>query len=163
MWFRIHYARLRVILPLGLSGMLLAAVSSCEGTLTPSSVDPALLLREYGWPGTGSDRDLYLALNFDTVGTTLTGQWLLAFQALRATDEGRFTGRLVGDSLTLELNPGAGCTAGYRLEAIVRVDASRIHGRITPQAGTIPVGQPDTVTLIPSEVVAFPAPLQPCP
>ena len=154
---------LRRMSPFLLLSLLLGAVLACEAPSSSTPVDPALLLRKYGWPGTGSDRDLYLALSFDTAATKLTGQWLLAYQVTRATDEGRFTGSLTGNRITLELNPGPSCTAGYHLVATLSPDAGRIHGRITPQVGTLPVGPEDTITLIPSDVFEFPAPLQPCP
>lgn len=160
---RARHPRPRRRSPYLLLGLFLGGVSACEAPANPTPIDPALLLREYGWPGTGSDRDLYLALSFDTAATILTGQWLLAYQVTRATDKGRFAGSVTGNRITLELNPAPGCMAGYHLVATVSPDAGLVHGRITPQAGTLPVGPADTITLIPSDVFAFPAPLQPCP
>ena len=153
---------LRRMSPFLLVSLLLGAVLACEAPSSPTPIDPALLLREYGWPGTGSDRDLYLALTFDTAATILTGQWLLAYQVTRATDWGRFTGSISGNRITLDLNPELNCTAGYHLVATVSPGAGRIHGRITPQVGTLPVGPADTITLIPSDVFQFPEQIRPC-
>ena len=157
---RTRHTSPRRVSPFLLAGLLLGAVSACEAPSSPN--DLAFLGREYGWPGTGNDRDLYLALSFDTAATILTGQWLLAYQVTRATDEGRFTGSATGNRITLELNPSPGCTGGYHLEATVSFDARSIHGRITPQAGTLPVGPADTITLIPSDVFEFPEALKLC-
>jgi hypothetical protein len=147
--------------PFLLVSLLLGVVLACEAPSSPSPIDPALLLREYGWPETGN-RDFYLALTFDTAATILTGQWLLAYQVTRATDWGRFTGSISGNRITLDLNPGLNCTAGFHLVATVSPDASRVHGRITPQVGTPPAGPADTITLIPRDVFQFPEQIRPC-